>query len=459
MEIINKKCNSKEHIEIDAILYCKDCNVFMCNKCDNFHSKLCFHHNWYNLGKNNSNEDIFTGFCKEEKHNTELEYFCKAHNQLCCSSCLCKIKGRGKGQHSSCDVCHITEIKEKKKNTLNENIKILEELTNKFEESINKFKIIFEKMINNKEKLKIKIQNIFTRIRNVINEREDELLMEIDEKFNSIYFNEDILKESEKLPIKINKSLEKGKLIEKEWNNDNKLIEIINSCINIEKNIKDINSIYEKVKKLSNSNEFKIDFFPSDENEIIKFLNNIKNFGFIGDIFYDSLIINNNNEFICNLKKWIKSDTKFTSSLLYRKTRDGNSFDTFHELCDNQGPTLVLIKSTEGFIIGGYTPLDWDKCSKWKCDSNTFLFSLTNNEVYKKKSKSENSILCSNERGPWFAYLGFGNYIKNNMSQVKFFYRTIKESAFENYNNIIPNEGKDRLFDVEEVEIYKIFVN
>ena len=145
MEIIKKKCTSKEHKEIDAISYCKDCNVFMCNKCDNFHSKLCFHHNWFNLGKNNGNEDIFTGFCKEEKHNTELEYFCKDHNELCCSSCLCKIKGRGKGQHSDCDVCHIIEIKEKKKSTLNENIKILEELADKFEESINQFKIIFEK--------------------------------------------------------------------------------------------------------------------------------------------------------------------------------------------------------------------------------------------------------------------------------------------------------------------------
>ena len=412
MEIIKKKCTSKEHKEIDAISYCTDCNVFMCNKCDNFHSKLCFHHNWFNLGKNNGNEDIFTGFCKEEKHNTELEYFCKDHNELCCSSCLCKIKGRGKGQHSDCDVCHITEIKEKKKSTLNENIKILEELADKFEESINQFKIIFEKLNNNKEELKINIQKIFTRIRNVINEREEKLLLEIDGKFKSIYFNEEILKESEKLPSRINKSLEKGKLIDKEWNNDNKLIEIINSCISIEKNIKDINSIYENVRNLSNSNEFKIYFIPDDENEIIKFLNKIKYFGYVGEIFDDSLIINYNKEFICSLKKWIKSDKNFKELLLYRKSRDGDSFDTFHELCDNQGPTLVLIKSTEGFVIGGYTPLDWDISKKWKCDSDTFLFSLTNNSVYRKKSKELDSICCKKENGPWFAYIGFGQYEK-----------------------------------------------
>jgi len=43
------------------------------------------------------------------------------------------------------------------------------------------------------------------------------------------------------------------------------------------------------------------------------------------------------------------------------------------------------------------------------------------------------------------------------MSQVKYFYRAKNEkSSFENYNDIIPNEGKDRFFDVEEVEVYKI---
>ena len=46
--------------------------------------------------------------------------------------------------------------------------------------------------------------------------------------------------------------------------------------------------------------------------------------------------------------------------------------------------------------------------------------------------------------------------MKKNMSQVKFFYKSTEKSSFENYNDIIPNEGKDRFIDVEEVEIYKI---
>ena len=52
--------------------------------------------------------------------------------------------------------------------------------------------------------------------------------------------NEDIINKGEKLPKKIKLSLEKGKLINKEWDNNN-LNSYINDCINIENNIKIIN--------------------------------------------------------------------------------------------------------------------------------------------------------------------------------------------------------------------------
>ena len=139
-------------------------------------------------------------------------------------------------------VRNINEIKDEKKNKLKENIKYLEELSIKFEESIKEIKNIFDKINKDKEELKLKIQKIFTKIRNEINEKEDKLLIEVDEKYNNIYIKEEILRESEKLPNKIKNSLEKGKLIEKEWN-DNNLNSLINDCINIENNIKKINEI------------------------------------------------------------------------------------------------------------------------------------------------------------------------------------------------------------------------
>ena len=92
--------------------------------------------------------------------------------------------------------------------------------------------MVLNKINENKEELKAEIQKIFTKIRTTLNEREDELLLEVDNKYNNIFCNEDIIKESEKLPNKTKKLLEKGKTIDKEWNN-NKLNSLINDCINI----------------------------------------------------------------------------------------------------------------------------------------------------------------------------------------------------------------------------------
>ena len=58
----------------------------------------------------------------------------------------------------------------------------------------------------------------------------------MDNLYNDNFFSEDIIKKSEKLPKQIKLSLEKGKLIDKEWENNN-LYSYINDCINIEKNI------------------------------------------------------------------------------------------------------------------------------------------------------------------------------------------------------------------------------
>ena len=93
-----------------------------------------------------------------KNHLEILKFFCKNHNKLCCASCICKIKNNEYGQHTDCDVCYINDIKNEKKNKLKENIKILEDLSYDINESINKIKILYEKMTEKKEELKLNIQ-------------------------------------------------------------------------------------------------------------------------------------------------------------------------------------------------------------------------------------------------------------------------------------------------------------
>ena len=264
MENKKQKCSTKEHGEFDAISYCQQCQIFICNKCEKLHSSLFPEHNSLKLDKDITN--TFTGFCKlENHHHVELDFYCKDHNELCCGKCATKVKRKDYGQHFDCELCNIEDIADEKKQKLKSNIKILEDLSNSLKSSIDELKKIFEKITKNKEDIKLNIQKIFTNIRNAINNREDELLLEVDKQFERYYFNENILKEAEKLPNKIKTSLEIGKNIEKEWENkNNKLNSLINDCINIENDIKNINDINDKIKKC-NSNNIELKFNSDDE--------------------------------------------------------------------------------------------------------------------------------------------------------------------------------------------------
>ena len=154
--------------------------------------------------------------------------------------------------------------------------------TKQFNESMESLKRIFENIEKDKDNLKIEIQNTFTKIRTILNEREDALMKEIDKQFSDKYFNEDIIKKSGKLPKQIELSLEKGKLLDKEWDNKN-LYCYINDCINIENNIKEINLINENINKCNKNKKITIKFSPKEE-QLNIFLEIIKSFG---KIFYN----------------------------------------------------------------------------------------------------------------------------------------------------------------------------
>ena len=271
MDIKNTKCSFIEHKEIDAIKYCQECNVYLCIKCDKFHSGLFTNHLPYSIDKDA--KDIFTGLCKIEEHNSKLEFFCKTHNELCCSHCITKIKRKGKGQHTDCNIYNIEEIIEEKEKNLDNNIKSLESLSEVFESSLKELNEIFDKINENKEEIKLNIQKTFTKIRNELNNREEQLLDEVDKQFQKKYLSEDIdiLKEKDKLPNKIKIYIEKGKTAKNEWNNIKNKTSLINDCINIEKMINNINKINQNMNKYKYNNKA-IKFF-SETDKLLKLIN------------------------------------------------------------------------------------------------------------------------------------------------------------------------------------------
>ena len=225
-----------------------------------------------------------------------------------------------------------------------------------------------KKIEKDKDELKANIQNIFTKLRNALNDREDEILLEVNNRYNEI-FDEEMIKETQKLPNKIKLSIEKGKEIENNWKNI-KLNSLINDCLNIENTINNINKIKKCVEK-KNSLDLEFKFFPKDEgiNQLIKI---IQKFGYIKNALFDSKI-EIDQELI---KTWL-NNKKFKAELLFRKTRDGSKPNDFHNKCDNKGITIVFIESTKGYKFGGYTELQWDNKSGAKTINLLSFFLLT----------------------------------------------------------------------------------
>ncbi len=82
----------------------------------------------------------------------------------------------------------------------------------------------------------------------------------------------------------------------------------------------------------------------------------------ISECFYQLLFVNKsriivNNEYNKYLKEWC-GDYKWT--LQYRASEHGYTAESFHNHCDYTEPTLILIKSSGGWIFGGYTTRSWD---------------------------------------------------------------------------------------------------
>ena len=61
-------------------------------------------------------------------------------------------------------------------------------------------------------------------------------------------------------------------------------------------------------------------------------------------------------EYDSYLREWA-GDYKW--KLIYRASEHGYTAESFHEYCDDKGPTLIVIKSSGGWIFGGYTTQSW----------------------------------------------------------------------------------------------------
>ena len=175
----------------------------------------------------------------------------------------------------------------------------------------------------------------------------------------------------------------------------------------------------------------------------------LQNFGLISgkSIHY---IFDSKIEFDEELVKLWLNNRKFSSELLFRKTRDGSTPKDFHDKCDNKGITIIFIETTKGYKFGGYTELQWDSNSGNKTDKSTFIFSFNNKEKYTARNNNA-SIYCGSSEGPRFGYNWPEIYLNGSLN---------KGQSYSNSGNTFVLGRKltngEEYWDVKELEVHKI---
>ncbi|KAJ5067838.1 pep-cterm sorting domain-containing protein [Anaeramoeba ignava] len=138
-------------------------------------------------------------------------------------------------------------------------------------------------------------------------------------------------------------------------------------------------------------------------------------------------------EYAKKLREWINDDDFFFKMKKgFSAKRDGFDCYKWHDICDGKGKTLVIIKTKDNYIFGGFTEVGFTKDkSKYSRlhtfpqdfirDSNAFIFSLRNDKGDRKpekfpiKNTKETKAIFYNK--DWGTYFGEADFSLNSNLQ------------------------------------------
>ena len=178
--------------------------------------------------------------------------------------------------------------------------------------------------------------------------------------------------------------------------------------------------------------------------------------------FFDSRTIDSFNSINFILNYIRQNDPLFSFSilqLLYRGSRDGDSTQTCHELCDNKQNVLIIIKSETNYIFGGFSKIGFKTNNninrgEYLIDNNSFLFSINLKKIYPVIHNK--TIICNlkNTYGLCFdsSLVFYDHFMQRNDNVI---YSLIKEKFNGLNNEYEMNGGKDK-FQIKELEVFQL---
>ncbi|KAK3577662.1 hypothetical protein CHS0354_000090 [Potamilus streckersoni] len=162
------------------------------------------------------------------------------------------------------------------------------------------------------------------------------------------------------------------------------------------------------------------------------------------------------------LEQWIEDGVK-TFELIYSINRDGCNPTTFHQLCNNKGPTITVLYNTDGSVFGGYTSVPWRSSGAYQIDYNSFLFRLRYNgrRKYTKfpTKGGTNAIYDIGGYGPCFGG-GHDLITFTTIANKSDNYFALNGSININYNydsrGVQAQEINNGRMQITELEVYKV---
>lgn len=164
-------------------------------------------------------------------------------------------------------------------------------------------------------------------------------------------------------------------------------------------------------------------------------------------IFKDSKIIENEED-IKLISSWIKRRSFRTNLLFSSKIRE-NLFTNFFKNLENKSPILILIKTKEGYIFGGYCTKPIANDNKWIKDDSSFIFSLYLKQKYDAICTSNTHIIGNKD------LFQFGNDIRIYNKATSRNDNYIGKSDYSSPGNYDMNGGQ-KYFTLGKLEAYEI---
>ena len=177
------------------------------------------------------------------------------------------------------------------------------------------------------------------------------------------------------------------------------------------------------------------------------------------DISFETNIECNKLELIKMICEQLNKNIKLKR--IYSNTINDAHWKTFHKLCDNQGPTLTLIKNNLDYIFGGYTSVDFKtSIESWNYekDSRAFLFKLYPDlKIYPIKSNDIHHAIYSQRTGFIVAFgTGKDLWVYSGLNCKLTGYSSPKTYQLNDGCQMVGGTAKYQTFDVVNIEVFKV---